>query len=56
MPRWDLGRSISVLGEAIDRVNRIDSPDFNPSNQSLVKYWDERAIRAASFFTLNAGA
>ena len=45
----DLGRSISVLGEAIDRINRIETPDFNVSNQTLVKYLGRRSNPGGRF-------
>jgi len=45
----DLGRSISVLGEAIDRINHIESPDFNPSNQTLVKYLGRKSNPGGRF-------
>jgi tetratricopeptide (TPR) repeat protein len=33
----DLGRSISVLGEAVNCINRLESPDFHSNDQSLTK-------------------
>jgi uncharacterized FlaG/YvyC family protein len=33
----DLGRSISVLGDAINRINQIETPDFSIGDQTLVK-------------------
>lgn len=35
--KLDLSRSISVLGEAINCINHIESPDFSPGDQTLVK-------------------
>lgn len=35
--KLDLGRSISVLGDAISRINRVEAPDFSVSDQTLVK-------------------
>jgi hypothetical protein len=33
----DLGRSISVLGDAINCINHIEAPDFSVGDQTLVK-------------------
>jgi hypothetical protein len=33
----DLGRSISVLADAINCINRIEAPDFSSDDQALVK-------------------
>src|SRR6185503_7991575 len=33
----DLGRSISVLAEAVNCINRLESPDFDSNDQSLTK-------------------
>ncbi len=33
----DLNRSISVLGDAINRINRIENPDFSAADQTLIK-------------------
>ena len=33
----DLGRSISVLADAINCINRLESPDFHDDDQSLTK-------------------
>jgi tetratricopeptide (TPR) repeat protein len=33
----DLGRSISVLAEAVNCINRLESPDFHSNDQSLTK-------------------
>jgi hypothetical protein len=39
----DLGRSISVLGDAINCVNHIDVPDFSVGDQTLVKAGKRRS-------------
>lgn len=33
----DLGRSISVLADAINHINHLEAPDFSSSDQTLVK-------------------
>ena len=33
----DLSRSLSVLGDAINRINRIENPDFFAADQTLIK-------------------
>ncbi|MBC8030521.1 MAG: hypothetical protein H7Z16_10460 [Pyrinomonadaceae bacterium] len=33
----DVSRSISVLGDAVSRINRLESPDFSVGDQTLVK-------------------
>jgi hypothetical protein len=46
----DPGRSVSIYGDAVKRINRIESPDF--SNQSLVRKLEGRNFaRYASFKT-----
>jgi hypothetical protein len=35
--RIELGRSLAVLGEAINCVNHLEVPDFSADDQSLVK-------------------
>jgi hypothetical protein len=34
--RMDLGRSISVLADAINCINHIEAPDFSSNDQTLV--------------------
>lgn len=41
--RMDLGRSISVLADAINCINHIDDPDFSVGDQSLVKTVQRRS-------------
>jgi len=33
----DVGRSIAILADAVDRINHIDAPDFAGDDQTLVK-------------------
>lgn len=35
--KLDLGRSISVLGDAINCINHIEAPDFSTGDQTLIK-------------------
>lgn len=35
--QMDLNRSITVLGDAINRINRIENPDFSAADQTLIK-------------------
>src|SRR5262249_2182819 len=35
--RIDLGRSISVLADAINCINHLEAPEFSSSDQTLVK-------------------
>lgn len=35
--KLDLGRSFSILGDAINRINKIEIPDFSVGDQTLVK-------------------
>lgn len=41
--KLDLGRSISLLADAINRINRIETPDFSVGDQAL-----EKAIKRRS--------
>lgn len=36
--KMDVSRSISVLGDAVDRLNHLEASDFSAANQSLVKF------------------
>ena len=35
--RMDIGRSLSVLGDAINSINHLEAPDFSRDNQTQVK-------------------
>ncbi|HWN09171.1 MAG TPA: hypothetical protein VNO50_07895 [Pyrinomonadaceae bacterium] len=35
--KLDVSRSISVLGEAVARINRLEAPDFSAGDQTMVK-------------------
>jgi hypothetical protein len=36
--RIDVSRSIAVLGDAVDRVNHLEAPDFSAADQTLIKH------------------
>ena len=41
----DIGRSISVLREAINCINQLETPDFSASNQTLIKEIKNKSFR-----------
>jgi hypothetical protein len=51
----DLNRSISVLADAINCINRIEAPDFVSDGQALEKRQRERARRAGTRATTSSG-
>lgn len=47
--KLDLGRSISVLGDSINRINRLEVPDFSVGDQTLVKEVKRRSNPGGRF-------
>ncbi|MDX6613004.1 MAG: hypothetical protein QOD75_2190 [Blastocatellia bacterium] len=46
----DLGRSLSVLGEAINCINHTEAPDFSVGDQTLVKEIKNKNVRRVIWF------
>lgn len=45
----DLGRSISLLAEAVNCINHLEAPDFFSDDQTLVKAVERRTKRAGEY-------
>lgn len=48
--RIDTARSISVLGDAINSINRIETPDFSVGDQTLMKEIKTKSFRRVLWF------
>ena len=46
----DTARSMSVLGDAINSINRLETPDFSVGDQTLVKEIKTRSFRRVLWF------